>query len=323
MPARNAKPSLDEIYSKRGFSVQRTAAGQEALFKITKAPASWNADERSATFVMTTQEVDRYGDIVFTDGIDTKDFIKNPVVLFAHNSRGFPIGIWSKLQVTTSGRKPAMEGKANFSPEGTTPEADTAAKLVAASILRACSIGFMPNMWESRFAKDGKWEGYNFLESELLECSVCSVPAHPKALVKSAGGDEGLALQAIELVLDEWARTPDGLIVPRSKYEEAYFVERNTEVSFHEVRSVDEDPTDAEGDGVVQKMEGMFDRFLTRLEKVFTPKAAEPVIVDPPLVVDPNFEKEVEKELAATPVLATEEEVQAARARSARLLAAE
>lgn len=232
------KISLDEIMSKRQFSVKPTEKG-DALMKIVKAPSSWDATNRSANFVMTTQQMDRYGDIVVTKGGDLSEFEKNPVVLWAHNSRGFPIGMWSDIKKIGGGR-PRMEGRANLAPEETTDEADQAAKLVAANMLRACSIGFMPKEW-SPIDPEHPWDGYQFDEWELLECSICSVPANPGALVKSAGGDEGIALQAIALVLDEWAKTPDGLIVPREQYERAYKTLRNKDVSVHEVRAVDED----------------------------------------------------------------------------------
>jgi len=235
--------SLDEILSKRSFSVRRTATGAEALTKIYKSPPSWDEKQRSARFVMTAEIVDRYGDVVVAKGGDLTSFNDNPVALWAHNSRGFPIGTWSNIKVINGSTK-RMEGDCVINPEGTTEESDDIAKLIAVGSVRACSIGFMPKSWESIKDKEDRTIGYRFKEWELLECSPCSVPANPAAIVKAAGGDEGLALQAIELVLDEWAMTPDGLIVPRQKFIDAYEFVRNKDVTIHEVRAVEEDAED-------------------------------------------------------------------------------
>ena len=238
-----ATVSLDEILSKRSFSVRRTATGAEALTKIYKAPPSWDEKARSARFIMTAEIVDRYGDVVVAKGGDLTAFNDNPVALWAHNSRGFPIGTWSNLKVINGATK-RMEGDGVINPEGTTEESDDIAKLIAVGSVRACSIGFMPLSWESIKDKEDRTTGYRFKEWELLECAACSVPANPAAIVKAAGGDEGLALQAIELVLDEWAMTPDGLIVPRQKFIDAYQFVRNKDVSIHEVRAVEEPAED-------------------------------------------------------------------------------
>lgn len=309
--------SLDEVMSRRQFSVHRTAGGQEALFKIAKAPASWNPDKRSAKFVMTAEVEDRYGDVVVTKGADTAEFVKNPVVLWAHNARGFPIGTWSDLEIMPK----RMEGVANLLEEETIAEADTAAKLIAQGALRACSIGFMPKKWESIKDDKDRWTGYRFLEWELLECSICSVPANPKAIVKSAGEDERLALQAIELVLDEWARTPDGLIVPREEYEKAYAFTKNKDVSVHEVQSVEEPTTKTAPSASTSPLEVAIESAVVRVLKGFAetfglkPKAAEAVEEE----ADPVIE-EIERSDAKA---AADKEAREAEERAAAEAAAE
>lgn len=240
MPANN-KVSLDEIMSKRQFSVRSAPKGGDMLTKIYKAPASWNAEARSAKFVMSAEVTDRYGDIVVAKGIRLDDFIKNPVVLWAHDNRQAPIGMWSDVKAV-SGQPKRLEGVANFASEEVSEKAEEVARLVEASMVRACSIGFMMLEWEA-VDKENPWGGWRFLESDLLECSICSVPANPLALVKAAGeGDSGVALQAIELVLDEWTRTPAGTIVPRAAFEKAYKVIKNADApTLVEVKAIEED----------------------------------------------------------------------------------
>ncbi len=218
----NKRPSLDEILEKRSNSIVSTDRGT-AVVKTFKQPATWNEDNRTARFVMSGQATDRMGDIVRTNGLDTTDFEKNPVMLLFHSSRSWPVGQWSDL-AKIAGSKPRLEGTANFLEEGVLDEADKAAKLVGAGVLRACSIGFIPKDYEWILDDDGRntW-GLDFKETELIECSIVPVPAHPAALVKHAGGDMSLCKDFLEEVLDGWAKTPDGLIVPRTEYEKEYF----------------------------------------------------------------------------------------------------
>lgn len=280
----NTVISLDQIMSERAFSVRATKSGQEVLTKISKAPATWNAEARSARFVMTAEITDRYGDIVVTKGGDTTEFEKNPVALWAHDSRDFPIGMWDSL-TRVNGSPKRLEGTVTLSDEETTDEADTVFKLLSQGMVRACSIGFMPKAWESIKDEKDRWIGYKFLEWELLECSICSIPANPAALAKAAGTNSGLALQAIELVLDEWARTPAGLIVPRAEYERAYEIVKDKKVTLHEVRAIDEDapeieinPLDVEA-AVSRALDKAADGIIEKFKKMFGIKDATPEIV--------------------------------------------
>lgn len=275
MPA-PVKVSLDQLVSERQFSVRDGDKGP-VFTKVFKAPTSWDSDARTARFVMTAQVKDRYGDIVISKGGDYADFMNNPVALWAHNSRGFPIGMWSDIK-TIAGTPKRVEGTVNLAAEGTTPEADTVGKLLAQGMVRACSIGFMPKDWEP-IDEEHPWDGYQFNEWELLECSVCSIPANPAALVKAAGGDSGLALQAIELVLDEWTRTPAGTIVPRAAFEKAYRVEKRADApTLHEVRAVDDEPVTQAPISIAdvrQVIEEREDSFFERLMKTFGLKRVE------------------------------------------------
>lgn len=207
--------SVDEFMSKRAPSAKGT------IVKAAKAPATWDGEKRSAVFTMSTQQEDRDGDIVFTAGIDTSEFEKNPVALLFHKSREFPVGTWSDIR-----KQPQrLEGTCTFIPEGIEEDADSAAKLVAAGVLRACSIGFIPKTVALRTMDNGEptWS-YEIRECELVECSIVPIPANPGALVKSADGDSRLAKELLEQVLDEWAKTPEGLLVPRAEYEKTYKV---------------------------------------------------------------------------------------------------
>jgi hypothetical protein len=94
---------------------------------------------------------------------------------------------------------------------------------VEQGVLRACSIGFIPKTVNRRTLENGN-PAYSFeiIEAELIECSIVPVPAHPAALVKAAAGDQVLCRELIEDVLDNWAKTKDGILVPRAEYERVY-----------------------------------------------------------------------------------------------------
>ena len=215
------KISVDEIMSKR----KDLQSGTASIVKAIKTPSSWDKQNRTASFVMNAQAKDRYGDIVMTAGIDTADFEKNPVALLFHNSRTWPIGTWSDLQKVTSGRPPRLEGKLNLLPEGgPVKEVDECAWMIANGGVRGCSIGFMPDWdnYELILDEEGTWDGgIRFLASTLLEASVCSLPASPQSLIKNAPS-MSMAREFIEDILDNYTKTPEGLILPRSEYEAAH-----------------------------------------------------------------------------------------------------
>lgn len=215
------KISVDEIMSKR----KDLQSGTASIIKAAKAPASWNKEKRTARFVMNSQAVDRYGDVVVTAGIDTAEFEKNPVALLFHSSRSWPVGTWSDLEKVLSGRPPRIEGTLNLLPSGgPVKEIDECAWMIANGGIRACSIGFIPDWddYELILDDEGQWTyGVKFNRSILTECSVVSVPAAPAALVKDAA-NMGMAREIIEDILDNYTKTPEGLILPRSEYEAAH-----------------------------------------------------------------------------------------------------
>src|SRR5438046_2021118 len=91
---RTARISADEAHSLRKEQLRRA---DDALVKSTSAPASWNAHQRSARFVMTSAAVDSFGDIIVTKGISLSRFEQNPVGLLFHQSRSWPIGQWRNI----------------------------------------------------------------------------------------------------------------------------------------------------------------------------------------------------------------------------------
>ncbi|BCH33133.1 hypothetical protein MesoLjLc_50630 [Mesorhizobium sp. L-8-10] len=219
--AKFKKISADEARSLRKDHVRDTGRGS-AVAKAFKAPPSWDGERRSARFIMTSQSVDRYGDIVVTSGLDTTEFERNPVGLLFHNSRTWPVAKWDNLEKILKGRPPRLEGDfVMLPPGGPVKEIDECAWMIENGGIRANSIGFIPDWDEIEMILDdeGQWTyGLKFNKSELIECSVCAVPANADALARSADGDMRLAKELLEDILDNWAKTPEGLLIPMDEY---------------------------------------------------------------------------------------------------------
>lgn len=150
-------------------------------------------------FVMSDASVDRMGDVITPDGWDLRHFKKNPIALFGHNS-SFPIGTWSKIRV--EGGK--LIGKLNLAQKGTSQRIDELISLVEQGILRAVSVGFIPKKTEP-IDKDRPYDGQRFIEQELIETSLVSVPANPAAL--QLARSLKISAETMDLAFGEHAET--------------------------------------------------------------------------------------------------------------------
>jgi HK97 family phage major capsid protein/HK97 family phage prohead protease len=131
-------------------------------------------------FVMSDGSIDRVGDIIDPDGWLLDNFRRNPIALFGHNP-GFPIGKWDDVRV----RKGELVGRLDLMD----PVSDRLREVhaaVSANVLRAVSVGFRGIDFEPINPKE-PWGGLRFMKSELVECSLVSVPANPNALAIAKG----------------------------------------------------------------------------------------------------------------------------------------
>lgn len=215
----NKTASLDEIVSKRRASADDNGNLYKAV--VLGEEKGFNSESRSQRFVLSSETVDRYGDIVRQDGIEIDDFLRNPVALAYHNHRA-PIGWWKDVAMI-KGRPKRTEGVLELHAAGTTDAVDEIERLLAASAIKACSIGFMPMEAEWILDENGRntW-GLDFTASSLLEASICSIPANPDALGKAAGGDMRLAAELFERVLDTYCETKTGGLFVKKEFADAY-----------------------------------------------------------------------------------------------------
>ena len=134
-------------------------------------------------FVMSDSSVDRVGDVVEAKGWVLANFKNHPIALFNHD-RDQIIGKWADVRVVDG----QLRGRLVLADEGTSPLVDTIRRLTAQNILRAVSVGFRP-LEKAPLTKDAdkNWGPFRFTKSELLECSLVSVPANPNALALAKG----------------------------------------------------------------------------------------------------------------------------------------
>lgn len=140
---------------------------------------------RTKRFVISDESEDRMGDVIVTNGWQFKNFETNPIVLWAHQSRELPIGTAAIMSESTR-----TLADITFATADENPFAESVFRLVNAGIIRATSVGFRALAPpEPRFDTEGDWVGFKFIAQELLELSVCNIPALPSALAvgKSLG----------------------------------------------------------------------------------------------------------------------------------------
>ena len=121
--------------------------------------------------VISTSDPDRTGDIVVPSGLrNREEFLRNPVVLWAHQRALPPIGVCRSLDVQPD----RVVAETQFA-KGV-PFAEDVFRLYSQGILRAWSIGFVPR----RSAPMRR--GQRIDEWDLLEYSAVPVPENPAAL---------------------------------------------------------------------------------------------------------------------------------------------
>ena len=156
------------------------------MMKSLTSPVIKGIDEETRTieFLGTSSKQDRSGDIIETDGWDIKNFMDNPVFLWAHNGRSVPpIGRALEVSRTPQGLKFRIQ----FATKEVHPFADTVFKLYGAGFLKGVSVGFIPKKREVMTdPQTGEFTGFKFLEQELIELSAVSVPDNPEALIQEA-----------------------------------------------------------------------------------------------------------------------------------------
>lgn len=172
-----------------------------------------NSDGRLISYVLSDTSVGRDNHVIAANAWDLKNFLRNPVMPWAHDTSQPPIAKW----VDIGSRGSQLIGTAEYADAETYPFADTIFRLVKGGFLSAVSTGWIPREW--KFSSDkSRPGGVDFSRVELLECSQVPVPALPTALVtaRAQGIDTGPIYEWAERMLD----TSDLAVLPRTELEQ-------------------------------------------------------------------------------------------------------
>jgi len=171
------------------LGVKKEAAGlykvDEDIELVACVPFHLTADVEAGQgflWTLSTYDLDRFSERIDPQGWDYKRFMDNPVVEWAHRYDIPAIGKIDGLAIDGDG----LHGVVFFNDKSFDAFGWSIGQRVRAGVIRAGSVGFRPVEIEIPSKEDGK-DGTSliFRKQELLEFSICNVPANPYALAKS------------------------------------------------------------------------------------------------------------------------------------------
>ena len=166
-------------------------------FLVSRPPTELNPGERSDVSWISTESVDRAGEVVAAGGMDDGQFRQNPLVTLGHAYWMPPVGksLWRKR--VRDGELAGIKAKTVYPPR---PESwpagddwppDKVLALVQAGLLHGKSIGFLPTRVHVPDTKESAERGWadrvSLVIDEwlLLEYACVFLPANQDALVEA------------------------------------------------------------------------------------------------------------------------------------------
>jgi len=176
-------------------------------------------EERTDISWVTTESIDRDGEVLLAKGADWSQFLQNSVVTFAHRYDQLPVGraLWVKAQ-TAKGRKGYL-AKTHYTTRPSAWEgpwfADAVYHFIHEKDMPGKSVGFIiteagpPEEKEIR-ARPELAGIRNIIRKWLvLEYAVAPVPSNPDALVTAVGKARAKGLVIPDCIFEE-----TGLLIP-------------------------------------------------------------------------------------------------------------
>jgi len=161
--------------------VQKVTGDVELIAAVPLALADGNETARGVPWTLSTYDLDRHGERIDPMGWDFESYMKNPVVEWAHRYDIPAIGRIDGLAADGQG----LHGNVLFNDRDFDPFGWSIGERVRAGVIRAGSVGFRVIEIEIPPTRDGGETSLVFRKQELLEFSICNVPANPFALAKS------------------------------------------------------------------------------------------------------------------------------------------
>ena len=162
--------SIIKIEKKLEEKLKSMFESEKFQAKMTEFKEVENDDAYKFKVVVTTEWVDRDGEVIKADWIEFKNYMKNPVVLVDHSYKIESI-VWKTLKIYQEGTKTIAEWVFAKDVE----KADLIRTLYSQGFIKTVSIGFIA---KKRDDKDRS----TITKSEMLEFSFVAVPANPEAL---------------------------------------------------------------------------------------------------------------------------------------------
>jgi HK97 family phage prohead protease len=161
--------------------IQRVAGDVELIAAVPFCLTADNESEKGFMWTLSTYDLDRYGERIDPSGWDFSQYVKNPVVEWAHRFDIPAIGRIEGLVVDDKG----LHGSVVFNDKEYDQFGWSIGQRVKAGVIRAGSVGFRVieiEIPDKKTAQDGT--SLIFRKQELLEFSICNVPANPYALTR-------------------------------------------------------------------------------------------------------------------------------------------
>jgi HK97 family phage prohead protease len=167
---------------KEAAGVQKVNADVELIASV---PFCLTADDETAQglpWTLSTFDLDRFGERIDPQGWDFKRYMDNPIVEWAHSYMIPAIGKIEGLTIDDDG----LHGVVYFNDKSYDPFGWSIGQRVKAGVIRAGSVGFRVMEIEIPSKADSA-DGTSliFRKQELLEFSICNVPANPYALASN------------------------------------------------------------------------------------------------------------------------------------------
>ncbi len=172
---------------KEASGCQKVSADVELIASVPFRLTDGNETEKGFPWTLSTFNLDRFGERIDPQGWDFKRFMDNPVVEWAHRYDIPAIGKIEGLAVDDKG----LHGVVFFNDKSFDAFGWSIGQRVKTGVIRAGSVGFRVTEIEIPSKEDSK-DGTSliFRKQELLEFSICNVPANPFALAKSASNEK-------------------------------------------------------------------------------------------------------------------------------------
>ncbi|AEF83892.1 caudovirus prohead protease [Treponema primitia ZAS-2] len=192
---------------KEAAGVQKLAGDLELIAAVPFCLALDSENSNGIPWTFSTFDLDRFDERIDPAGWDFKRYVQNPVIEWAHCYSIPAIGKADGLYADDKG----LHGSIIFNGKDYDPFGWAIGERVKNGVIRAGSVGFRVLEVEIPSKKDGEdGTALIFRKQELLEFSVCNVPANPFALAnpvltKAAPAEPGPVSLDLQASRQFWA----------------------------------------------------------------------------------------------------------------------